>query len=247
MGEITIVPAAGRSVMFVCPAWKRVELAQICLRQLALLIDELRAREVHAAAVVIADDENLDVAAGLGFETIEHENLLGAKLNAGYQHAAARGYEYVCAAATDTWMHPDRFAWLPGENALLCTRNFTVVSAAGDAQARIVIAYEGGVGNRVIPLGLLAPCGYQPLKPRQMSGCDTRTLRSIHENRDRALHLLYTDLHPYEIVGFQSEVQITRYGEFASLYLDELEPPFSGLADHYPGALVDEIHDFYAR
>jgi hypothetical protein len=246
MGELTLVPPAERSVLFVCPAWRRVELARICLGQLAQLVEELRGRGMRADAIVLADDENLDVADKLRFRLLEHDNRLGAKLNTGYAYAAEHGYEYVCPAATDTWLHPDRFTWLPGDNSILCTRNYTCLRADGQAQARLRLEYEGGVGHRLIPTRLLEPCNYRPLQDDQMSGCDSGTLTAIHQGRDRALHLLYTDLHPYEVVGFQSETQVTPFELLVANHLRELEKPFTGLANRYPGTLVDAIRGFYA-
>lgn len=247
MAQVTLVSAAGRSLLFVCPANGRVRLARVCYRQFALMLETLRGWGLDAQLVVVADDDNLDAAEENGFVTIEHENRLGAKLNAGYQWAAEHGFDYVCAVGNDSWMHPDRFRWLPAPDALLCTRNYTVVSPDGAEQAWLKLSYDGGTGSRVIPTRWLAGCGYRPVHDSQTSGCDTATLLAICRNVERAPHLVYTDLHPYEVVGFQSpDEQITKWGAWTRHFLHEMQKPFHGLAAHYPGDLVAAVRDHYA-
>lgn len=246
MAIVNLVAAAGRSLLFVCPAHERVGLAAICYRQLADLCNVLHARGVRAQTLVIAGDGNLDAADGAGLLTLEHDNRLGAKLNAGYTFAHEHGYEYACAVGNDSWLHPDRFEWLPDKDALLCTRNYTCVTPDAGEQHWLKLDYDGGTGSRVIPLGWLAGCDYKPLDPYQTSGCDTGTLLAICRGVERAPHLIYTDLHPYEVVGFQSDVQITDWRHFTDRYLHERQQPFQGLADHFPAELVEAIRRHYA-
>ena len=246
MASVSVTSASGRSLLFVCPAHSRVEIARVCFSQFADLVTVLRARGMKADCVVIADDGNLEAADQAGLLTIEHDNRLGAKLNAGYSFAAEHGYEYVCAVGNDSWLHPDRFLWMPATDALLCTRNYTCVTADAGDQHWLKLDYDGGTGSRVIPLHWLSRCDYKPLEPGQSSGCDTGTLLAICRGVERAPHLIYTDLHPYEVVGFQSSVQITDWQHFTRRYLHERKQPFHGLADHYPAGLVDDIRAYYA-
>jgi len=246
MASVSLIAAAGRSLLFVCPAHGRVDLAAVCYRQFADLCEQLNRRGLHADVLVIADDRNLDHAADANLLTLEHDNRLGAKFNAGYTYAAEHGYEYACAVGNDSWLHPDRFQWLPDRDALLCTRNYTCVTPDAGEQHWLKLAYDGGTGSRVIPLGWLAGCDYKPLEPAQTSGCDTGTLLAICRGVERAPHLVYTDLHPYEVIGFQSSVQITDWRHFTDRYLHERQSPFQGLADHYPAPLIDEVRAVYA-
>jgi hypothetical protein len=73
---------------FIVPAFGRVELARICLRQLRRTCDQLAAEGIDATAVVISDDENRETALDLGFGTVTRGNeFVSAKFNDGIQAA----------------------------------------------------------------------------------------------------------------------------------------------------------------
>lgn len=246
MASFTVHPPAGRSLLIVVPAWRRVELAAICFRQMRHLCDRLHEQGLDARVVVIADDENLDTAAACGHITVEHENWLGAKLNVGYRYAHEHGFDYVVALGSDSWMHPERLSWLPDEHSILCTRNYVCVSPDGSRQGWFRMKVDGGVGTRVFPTALLASCNWEPLPPAQSSGCDTQTMLTIARG-GRVPNLIYTDLCPPEVVGFQSKTQITRYDHLARHFLHRWQEPFEGLAEHFPAEFVDEIRALYER
>ncbi len=248
MATVELVNPSGKSLLFVIPAWQRVEMAYVCYRQMEDLLEALLDRyEIQAEALVISGDENIAAAVdeGLAFLNYENDTHLGGKLNAGYTYAHENGYDYVCAVGNDSWLHPDRFAWLPADDAIICTRNYTCVGPDGSEQAWFKFRDQGGTGSRIIPIGLLARCGYKPLPPQQRSGCDTGTLLTICRDVPRAPHLVYTDLHPYEVVGFQSGVQITPWSQLVRHNLVEWQEPWSGLADHYDPYLVQQMREVY--
>lgn len=246
LSEVTVRPAAGRSLLFVCPAYRRVELARICYRQFASLKNSAALYGLEARFLVLADDENLDAADSAGLMTREAQNRLGERLNTGYRFAYEHGFDYVCPVGNDSWLHPPRFQWLPVGDAILCTRNYTCVNAAADQQAALRLDYPGGVGYRVFPISMFSRVDYAPLDPYQMSGCDTGTLLALCRNVVRAPDLIYTDVHPAETVGFQSpDVQITKWAWFLQHPHDKQEP-FHGLADLYGDSLVDAVRQHYA-
>lgn len=241
--DASLISPAGKSLLFVIPAWRRVELSSICFEQQADCLQQLRAQGIDAHALVIADDDNLEAAERAGLETVRARNRLGEKLNRGYLHAAKQGFDYVAALGSDSWISPDRFALLPGEGTILCTRNYTCVSGNGEHQGWFRIDYDAGVGTRIFPTGLLARCAYKPVEPARMQGCDTATLNSICRSVSPAL--VYTDFHPYEIVGFQSDTQITPYSRMVERFETEWQKPFQGLTEHYPRRLVNKIKAYY--
>jgi hypothetical protein len=241
-----LLPARGRSLLFVVPAHERVELARICYGQFAELRAQLDERGVRAEVLVVTDDENAEAAADYRLHVLEHPNPLGSRLNAGFTWAAEHGFEYVCPLGNDSFMHPDRFTWFPDPETILCTRNYTCLNADASEQAWLWLDYPGGVGSRVIPLSLLERYDYRPLPDNQASGCDTGTLMAICRNTERAPNLVYTDLHPAEVVGFQSgDSQVTKWN-FWLQHLKERQEPFAGLADLYGDELVDQILDHYS-
>ena len=233
------------SVLFVVPAWRRVELSRICFRQHAAMLAELRAGGIDAQEVVIADDENLDAAKDAGLLTLEHRNRLGAKWNAGYAYAGEHGFDYVAPLGSDSWRAPPTLPTKP--RAILCTRSYTIISRDGTKQSRLQVRYEGGVGTRVIPTGMLKACGYQPLHKSRDRSCDTSTLRAIQKHYGH-VEFEYVDRHPFEVVGFQSDVQVTPPHLWRLRWLteDHQGDPFDGLAEHFPAELVDEMRGYYA-
>jgi hypothetical protein len=73
---------------FIVPAFGRVELARICLRQLRRTCDQLAAEGIDATAVVISDDENRDTALDLGFAHVTRGNeFVSQRFNDGIQVA----------------------------------------------------------------------------------------------------------------------------------------------------------------
>lgn len=237
------------SLCFVVPAWKRVELSAVCFRQWRVALDRLGEYGIDAQVVVIADDENLDLAVAEGFATLHRKNMLGAKLNAGYRYAADNGFQYVAALGSDSFFCPERIGpfELPEHGEMLCTRNYTVVSPDGRAQARLKIPYDGGIGTRVFRTEMLAQCKYEPVEPGRMKSCDVTTLNTLR--RDHAIRFLYTDEHQFEILGFfTKDVQITAYDELLRLWLAEpLTDPLSDLDQHYPSELLERAHALYVR
>ena len=85
-------------------------MTRLALAQRRWLCDELAARGLDANCVIVADDENLDIAREYGFDTVEVDNRgLGRRFNAGYRHAADQGADYLVHVGSDDWVHPDLF------------------------------------------------------------------------------------------------------------------------------------------
>lgn len=236
------------TLCFVVPAWKRFKLSEICFAQFSVALERLGEYDVDAQVVVIANDENLELARAENFATIRHKNFLGAKLNAGYAWAAREGYEFVAALGSDSFFCPERIGAfeLPEHGEMLCTRNYAVVAPDGSAQARLRIPYDGGIGTRIFRTDMLEQCDYAPLEPQRMKSCDINTLKTLR--RDHQIRFLYTDEHQFEIVGFFSKVvQITVYEELIANWLAEplIDDPFIDLDKHYPRDLLARARTLY--
>ena len=190
------------SVCFIVPAHGRLGMSRACLGQLARTCSELDANGVGATAIVIAEDENLDVAAELGFVALERPNRpLGQKINDGYQHAAAAGVDYVIPFGTDDVIDP---ALLLGElptTKVRAHRLVAIVDETGTRLRRIKVTYEGGDGIRIIPMRMLRNLRYRPLddaRDRAMDGSMTSRLARAMRCRPRDL-FDYNDLHELQI------------------------------------------------
>src|SRR3954464_9355536 len=101
------------NVWLCIPAWRRFAVTRLCLAQKKHLVRHLAARGITASVVVVADDENLDIAAEYGFDTVEQKNVLGLKVNDGIEYACDNDADYVAFVGSDDWIHPDFFDSLP--------------------------------------------------------------------------------------------------------------------------------------
>lgn len=233
------------TLWFVMPAHGRVDLARICMRQLALTCRALHAFGIEASAVVVALDENLDTAADLGFATKKRDNAaLGRKWNDGYQLAGRVGVDYVVPIGSDDWIWADFIAaGLPGPGEIRCARQSAIVDETGTRLARLRIPYDGGDGVRVIPTELLRPFNYRPAVEDASRAIDT----SVWMRLKRTAKFTYHDVDPLQIVDFKSDTQLNSY-ERVSKYREgeEHDDPWSELALLYPEDSVSAMRDFYA-
>src|SRR5688572_14835688 len=101
---------------FVTPAWQRYELSEVCFEQRRRVIADLLSQGIEARCVIVADDENLDIARSKGFDTVERDNSgLGRKVNDGYEYAASKGAEWMVFIGSDSWIDPAFIAPLPDD------------------------------------------------------------------------------------------------------------------------------------
>jgi hypothetical protein len=236
-----------RTLCFVVPAYRRFALTRVCLRQLARTCEALAEHDIEATAVVIADDENLDVAELLGFATVRRENRpLGRKFNDGIELACRYlGAEYVTCIGTDNWVVPELVAQLPEPWTIMAHRLVTLVHESGRKMVPLRVSYPGGDGVRTYPRDLLEPLGFRPADEDRSRAIDT----SIRD-RLRLREYAYFDLHPLQIVGFQSaDEQLNGYRELRAAFGcgEELRDPFERLAEHYPQEAVEEVREVFAQ
>lgn len=243
------------TLAFVVPAYRRYELTRVCLRQLRRTCDALATHDVEATAVVVGDDENLDLAELLGFATVRRENRpLGRKFNDGIEYAASPAYlgcEYVVTIGTDNWVdHELILAQIPPARMIGAHRFFLMIHETGTRSCPLKIRYEGGDGIRTIPSEMLEPLLYRPAEEDQNRAIDTsiwNRLGRIPEGRP-AFH--YVDLHPAQVVGFQSaDEQLNHYPELRAGFRagEESSHHWELLAEHYPAEAIEEVRDVYAR
>jgi glycosyltransferase involved in cell wall biosynthesis len=247
-------------VWFVVPAHGRVGVARVCLRQLARTCEDLRGEQIDATAVVIADDENLDTARGLGFAVVHRENKpLGRKWNDGYQLATDPLYnhrpaDFVIPFGSDDWIDPELVVRQVQSHGaeLRCSRLSCVVNENATRLRRLHVAYEGrldfGDGVRVIPSWLIAPLGYRPAEEDARRAIDTSVFRRIERILNRPPRVMFTELHPFQVVDWKThDDQLNPYAACAQRFGDgdELDP-FEALAPHYPAEALDEMAALHA-
>jgi hypothetical protein len=235
-------------VWFVVPAHGRVEKTEACLRQLRRTCDALDGFGFAASAVVVAEDENLEIAKSLGFTGVRQQNYpLGRKWNDGYQFACRHGdADYVVPLGSDDWVDPIILSDLPDVHEVRCHRLSSVVSENGQRISPLKIWYDGGDGVRIFPRPLLERLGVRPADEHRDRAIDTsimHRLRIIHQG-DPAIR--YWDANPWQIVDWKTrDDQLNTY-EACVTYRNEPERDvWETLEGRYPAESLDEMRKVY--
>lgn len=223
------------SLWFVTPAWRRFELSGVCFEQRARVIETLALTGVEARCVVIADDENLDIARSFGFDTVERNNdWLGRKFNDGIEYAGKHGADFIVPIGSDSWIDPNYFSRLESGNGTRTSRLYAVVT--GDRLAELRVANANGAGPYVFRRSLFTRSGFRPANDLLRKNIDSSTVKGIGQPIRWERHELY----PLQYIGFRGTPHLTRYGRLFSKWgVRELSDPWEALADHYPLDLVN--------
>lgn len=232
--------------MFVTPCWQRYDLTRLCLEQRRHVCDHLAEHGIDATCVVIADDDNLDVAREFGFATVERDNeWLSRRFNDGYAYAAKAGADFICPIGSDSWIDPRLLEVLPEPNQMQVSRNYSVVREDGRALARLAFRTPLGYSCWVIPTAILRPFQYRPCEENLERGCDGSLFRAL-ASLNPPLTVFRHERGPFDIVAFRSEVQITPYERLVSRHGGrQLAEPFTRLKRRYPADLVDRAERFH--
>lgn len=251
------MPEPKPTLWFVVPCFGRYALTAICLRALRWTCDRLDELGVRADGIVVADDRNFEVARELRFGTVYRENdRLSSRVNDAIAFAGWTRHQkgiapvdFVTYIGSDNWIDP---AWvaaaIPQGDELVCMRSETIVAPDGRRRVELRIGYDGGSGVRVTPVGFLQPLRYRPADERRQRAIDGSSLDRLRNHYGRrGVRMRYVDLHPLQVVGFQSRrEQLTTYevlrADYGVAELDGMGP----LRDVYPGELVDAIEQHYA-
>lgn len=248
------------NLWLVSPAWRRLDVTRLALAERRWLCDELTSRGLTARGVIVADDENLDLAAEYGFHGLEFPNDrgLGAKFNAGYRYALERGADYVVHIGSDDWVHPDFLDPLPipdvgqGQKPMPSPLG-TIVQTAGPVMLcarRIALVHlqsgQGVVfpsrrmwGNVPWAIPRSAFAGKpEPIEPQLPRGMEHALVRGLGP-----LNYRHHDPHPFLGVDFKSEVNVTPWETLVS-HAEPRPDIWRELAEHYPAHLVEQARAF---
>lgn len=222
-------------IFFVTPAWQRFDLTAVCLEHRQRVIDEMAQHGIEARCVVIADDENLDIARGLGFDMVEQNNdWLGRKFNDGIEYAAKHGAEWIVPIGSDSWIDPAYFLPLPDPSLTRTSGNY----AAVELHRMAVLSVENPknpAGPHMIHRDRL-PSNYRPAVDTISRYIDSSTLHGLH-----GVAWEHNDIHPLQYIGFRQEPLITPYQRLWNAWgVRESTDPWTELAAHYPADLVEK-------
>lgn len=217
-------------IYFVTPAWGRFALSNVCFEQRRRVIETLAAAGVEARCVVVADDENLDLARACGFDVVEQSNeWLGRKFNDGMEYAGEHGADWIVPIGSDSWIDPAYFLPLP-ERGTRTSPAYCVVER--NRMAELMVRDAKGAGPYMFPRALLAP-SFRPAVDELHRGIDASTVRGLEPDwQPRTLH-------PFQYVGFRGTPHLSSYGYLRGHHgVREHRAPWDVLARHYPPELV---------
>ncbi len=178
------------TVWFVAPAFGRYDLSAVTMKQWASLADNF-----PLEVVVVADDENLDIARSYGFHTVERNNdLVGARYNDGFEYAYKHGASHAADVGTRNFLHPDLLDAIPWTDGVTHTGNlYSIVD--GDTISTFECQNVFGRGPMFVPRSLLEQF------PRPVDE-DARKL-ILHSICDRCKPTFrFTNVHDFQYVGF---------------------------------------------
>jgi hypothetical protein len=233
----------GGSLWFITPAWGRYEIVSVCLEQRRRAIEELAKGGIEAHQVVIADDDNLDIARAVGADVVECPNfedghpILGRKWNLGMQHAAKKGADWFVQIGSDSWVDPAFFMPLVAPRYTLTSPAYCAVTTQMMAQLSVSPRdLQHSAGPYVFHRSLLTGSNFAPCEERSVM-TDTSTVQGI-EKTARIRWLLRTR-HPFQYVGFRVEPLMTSYRALAQRWLVHEIEPWGRLKQFYPWDLVE--------
>jgi len=203
------------SVAFVSPAHGRFAVTEFVLAQRERLIRELARRGTDAVSLIVACDENLDIARRYGCETLEAPNLpLGRKCNLGLRHAATLA-DYVVWVGSDDWIHPDVFDVVqpPDPNGLAVIyagRRLAIVDMAAGLLQRISSPSKYGAIPWTLDSRLFRTNRVDLIQPDLRRGLDGALIRGIRLTRV-PFRWEFGDPHDFRAVDFKTRDNITPY------------------------------------
>lgn len=222
----------------ITPAFQRFALAEVCFDQWSRQLQPAcAAAGVELRVIVVADDENLDIARAAGFDTLEQDNRwLGRRFNDGIEYACEHGADWVAPIGSDSWIMPEYLLPLPDVG--ISRRSHLLTTVRLDRLAELHITGIG-VGPFMYHRSLLESSFFRPLEDRIARGCDTSTIVGI-EYAGETITWEDRDVHQYQHVSFRGQPHLTKYTRlWASFGVRELYEPWSALLEHYPADLVD--------
>lgn len=226
-------------------------MTRLVLEQRQRVCVELASRGVDAGMLICADDENLDVAAEFGSDTVEAPNRpLGAKCNELLYHAAESGVDWIVWVGSDDWIHPAIFDPLfdLGDQPplILSGHRFAIVDMRDGRLHRLETPSEYGGIPWILDARLIRDAVRRrngdriaPIEPTASRGLDGHLIRGLRLGRvDFRWH--FHEPNDFRCVDFKTRVNITPYEGLArNLSISETEDAWTTLREWFPADLVE--------
>tara|TARA_Y100000310_G_C20628940_1_gene787526 strand:+ start:676 stop:1440 length:765 start_codon:yes stop_codon:yes gene_type:complete len=244
-----------KNIWIVIPAWRRYGVSSFVFEELRWMADVLLKRKIKISIVVIADDENLNIAKKYGFHTVVQNNkYLGKKFNDGYEYAFKNGADAVIPSGSDSWIHPNFFltskcnTWKDKGYVLVSTQR-ALINESGEKFAIARDDVKGRGYNKgvlwVYPRSIMKKCKFRPCVDTAKSSCDRHTIEGITKASGKITFIEHNHMFQ-QTVGFKNKhVQLWPYSVAKKGILRELSDPWGRLESKYPKGLVNNAKSFY--
>lgn len=210
--------------------------------------------------MIVADDENLEIADQYDFPTVELDNTdLGARFNVGYEYAAAQGADVFCHIGSDDWVHPDLFNILTkvdleedmappmpaiGESvvwrrspAIVGHRRILLANLETGKSVRCFIPTKHGCIPWLIPREAMERERFAPIESGLSRGIDGALVRGMSARPN----WIFQNGPDEWCVDWKTSSNLTDYqGLQHSIGVDEEYEPWVSLTEFYPSHLVEE-------
>lgn len=223
------------SLWFVTPAHGRYGLTDVCLAQRRWVADYLAEHGIDVHCVVVALDDNLDIARTYGFDTFRRNNeWLGRRFNDGMQYAGSKGADWVVPIGSDSWIHPDYFIPLPSTSRTRTSKRYSIVSASKMGELSVG---GNGAGPYVFHRSLLAKARYRPANDKLKKSVDRSTVRGLP-----GISWEFKNVKTHQYIGFRGKPHIS---DWATLWRNCGRVIHNNhwkiLEDYYPVELVGKV------
>lgn len=241
------------NVWLVSAAWRRFDVTRLVLAQRRRLCEDLAARGIEATSLIVADDENIDIAREFGAITVEAPNEpLGRKCNAGLRYAAERA-DWVVWVGSDDWIHPDTFAPLapPAETGparVIRGARVAIVELATGRLQRVTSASQYGAIPWLIESRLIrATRKDSPIRPHLPRGLDGSLIRGLRRS-GIPMQLELHDPHEFRAVDFKSDQNLSTFAAASEKRgIGEPEDAWSTLREWFPADLVEHARNISGK
>ena len=246
-------------IAFVTAAWQRYHVTRLSLAQRVDLCGKLAELGHEATQVVVADDDNLDIAREYGFWGISQNNqYIGRKFNDGIQFALEHlEADYIVLIGSDDWMHESLFDRLPlpvapepvptEENPIvfwdeeapeaITGKEICAVDLGRGVMTTCRVRGRYGVIPWVLPKEAFAKTS-RPIRDELNKGIDGSLIAGLGLQPE----WVFIDPNPYCRVDWKTEQNLNSYDKLRNGigYGDEDPWPWSVLQEHYPAELVQQ-------
>lgn len=195
--------------------------------------------------MIVADDDNLDIARQYGAVAVEAPNRpFGQKWNVGLQHAADTGADWIVWIGSDDWLHPDVFDVLldrPDDvgPVIVTGRRLAIVDMATGRLQRISSPSQYGAIPWLLDARLFHTNKRNPIPADLSRGLDGALVRGLRLHRI-PFGWEWHEPHDFRCVDFKTKTSITPFhGLHRNLGIGDIEPAWDTLRGWFPDDLID--------